>query len=194
MYHEHVAFDDIERDIKQMITWDADSFEQFVDTEHRRYGLGSSYLRYFLYEYEVHLASKKGKLPTFPWEHFASKYTIEHILPQSIENQPYWRDGFTDEEHHRYLHDIGNLTLTKYNAALSNKPFPEKRGRRDQESMCYANSGLFQELELTDARDWTPIEIDQRRALLLGWAKARWRVDLDDVPDDSTRTFRWTTT
>ena len=178
-------FEDIGRGIKQMMTWDADSFEQFTDARQPKIWIGSSYLKYFLYEYEIHLASKRGKSPTFPWKDFAYQETIEHILPQTIENQPYWRDRFTDEEHHRYLHDIGNLTLTNYNPSLGNKPFPEKRGRSDQESPCYANSGLFQELDLTNWRDWTPGAIDERRARLLNWAEDRWRVDLHEVPRDA---------
>lgn len=178
------TYDDIGGTIKQMITWHEASFEQFTSAEHPQNWIGSSYLRYFLYEYELHLALAKGKSPTFPWEHFASPETIEHVLPQSIQNQRYWRERFTDEEHQRYLHDIGNLTLTNYNASLGNKPFPEKKGQRNQSSPCYANSGIFQELELTDWTNWTVREIDQRRARLLEWAKDRWRVDLKNVPSD----------
>src|SRR5262249_49430283 len=58
------------------------------------------------------------------------EYTIEHIMPQnenlSAEWQamlgPTWRDAQS-----RYLHTIGNLTLTRYNAELSDRPFLAKR-------------------------------------------------------------------
>jgi uncharacterized protein with ParB-like and HNH nuclease domain/predicted transport protein len=55
-------------------------------------------------------------------------YTIEHIMPQTLNN--YWKESLGDnweEIHKNYLHTIGNLTLTGYNSELSNKSFIEKR-------------------------------------------------------------------
>lgn len=56
-------------------------------------------------------------------------YTIEHIIPQnsnlSLEWQGMLGDSWQDIQH-RYLHTIGNLTLTGYNAELSDRPFQEK--------------------------------------------------------------------
>lgn len=57
-----------------------------------------------------------------------SQATIEHVLPQTLTEA--WEtelgDGF--QEHWlRLLHTIGNLTLTGYNAEMSNQPFGVKR-------------------------------------------------------------------
>ncbi len=57
-------------------------------------------------------------------------YTIEHIMPQNQnlsltwqeELGPNWRDI-----HKKYLHTIGNLTLTAYNTEMSDRSFLEKK-------------------------------------------------------------------
>ena len=147
-------------------------------------------LRYFLYEYEIHLATRSGASPRLTWEDLSKRdlsQSIEHVLPQSIQNVPYWTDRFDEAAHQRYLHDLGNLTLTRYNASLSNRPFPDKKGDTDR-NRSYAESPLWQERELVEDDDWTPETIDERRERLLTWARERWAIDLMDVtataPDD----------
>lgn len=57
-------------------------------------------------------------------------YTIEHVMPQNPDLSPEWRDELGDdwqEVQAKYLHTLGNLTLTGYNSAYSDKPFREKR-------------------------------------------------------------------
>lgn len=60
--------------------------------------------------------------------------TIEHVLPQTL--TPEWRAELADGQgseadsdalHEALVHTLGNLTLTGYNAELSNKPFAIKR-------------------------------------------------------------------
>jgi len=54
--------------------------------------------------------------------------TIEHVMPQTLTNE--WRNMLGDqasEVHARWLHTIGNLTLSGYNPDMSNDPFEEKR-------------------------------------------------------------------
>ena len=100
-------------------------------------------LRYFLYEYETYLATLQGASPIVSWdevEHRDLKDTIEHILPQSINQQPYWQKRFRRATHRRSQHDLGNLTLTKHNSHYLNKSFPIKRGTVDAEGHCYSTS------------------------------------------------------
>ena len=106
--------------------------------------------------------------------------TIEHILPQSIDDQPYWRRKFR-RTHLQYVHDLGNLTLTKHNSNYLNKAFRTKKGRVDAKGHCYAKSPLYVERELTQWEDWTPSAIKERRAKLLEWSTARWAVDLSEL-------------
>lgn len=142
-------------------------------------------LRYFLYEYETALASRQGVSPKVTWDELSKndrRDTVEHILPQSIDNQSYWLDRFqSNQTHQRYIHDLGNLTLTKHNPSLLNKPFPDKRGSVAAPGHCYANSPLYVERELTQWEDWTATEIEERRAKLLEWAESRWAVDLNEL-------------
>lgn len=59
-----------------------------------------------------------------------NEYTIEHIMPQNIENNPTWQEALGEnyeQIHEKYLHSLGNLTLTGYNCEYSNRAFLEKR-------------------------------------------------------------------
>jgi len=54
--------------------------------------------------------------------------TLEHVMPRSLTD--WWRTHLGDESeaiHDKYLHRLGNLTLTGYNSELSNKSYPEKK-------------------------------------------------------------------
>jgi len=56
--------------------------------------------------------------------------TIEHILPQSENLPEAWKEALGptwQDIQARYLHTLGNLTLTAYNSEFSNHPFPQKR-------------------------------------------------------------------
>lgn len=58
-----------------------------------------------------------------------ANYTIEHIMPQNIEHNLSWQQMLGEdwqEVHSLYLHTLGNLTITGYNAEMSNKSFVEK--------------------------------------------------------------------
>lgn len=54
--------------------------------------------------------------------------TIEHVMPQGLTDE--WREILGPEAaeiHRTLLHTLGNLTLTGYNAPLSNLPFERKQ-------------------------------------------------------------------
>lgn len=57
-----------------------------------------------------------------------SKCSIEHIMPQSLSDC--WKIELGDsyeEIHEKYLHTLGNLTLTPYNPDMGNKCFNDKK-------------------------------------------------------------------
>lgn len=146
-------------------------------------------LKYFLYEFEEHLASEHGLPIQMPWSYLVKKdrtETVEHILPQTPD-KPFWKERWTEEAIHVRLHDIGNLVLTFDNSSYSNKPFPDKKGAAGQ-ARCYAGSVLFMERQLAKCTDWTPVEADKRREEIIAWAKKRWSVEDDGqvpvVPDE----------
>ncbi|UOR72969.1 DUF262 and DUF1524 domain-containing protein [Helicobacter pylori] len=73
------------------------------------------------------------------------KCTIEHIMPQELTEE--WKRDLGEnfqEIHNKYLHTIGNLTLTGYNSEYSNKSFQEKQGMEKgfKDSSLKLNQGL----------------------------------------------------
>ena len=75
------------------------------------------------------------------------EYTIEHILPQNERLSKPWRDSLGDEwkrVQETWLHTLGNLTLTGYNAEYSDRSFSDKRDMRGgfRQSPLRVNEGL----------------------------------------------------
>lgn len=73
------------------------------------------------------------------------KCNIEHIMPQTL--TPEWQRDLGENFkaiHEKYLHTIGNLTLTGYNPEYSNKSFQEKRDMEKgfKQSSLKLNQGL----------------------------------------------------
>ena len=59
-----------------------------------------------------------------------NEYTIEHIMPQNDKLSQEWRDSLGEDwkqVHEKWLHTLGNLTLTGYNSEYSDRPFKDKR-------------------------------------------------------------------
>ncbi len=76
---------------------------------------------------------------------YTYEYTVEHIMPQKLEEE--WERDLGEnfqEIHNKYLHTIGNLTLTGYNPEYSNKSFQEKRDMEGgfKDSPLRLNQGL----------------------------------------------------
>ncbi len=56
--------------------------------------------------------------------------TIEHIMPQNKNLSTVWQKMLGENweaDRDKYLHTLGNLTLTAYNSELGDKPFDEKK-------------------------------------------------------------------
>jgi hypothetical protein len=175
LYHRQISADDAESAIATLLLLYAptEDFHNDLDKHDDWYDWYG--IKYFLYEYEEHLA--KGKAVQFPWEQLAKtdkRDSIEHILPQTP-SEAYWRDRWTEETMRLRLHDIGNLTLTFDNSSYGNKPFPQKRATAAS-GAGYTNSNLFMERDLAAYSDWTPKECDERRRPIVAWAKTRWEV------------------
>ncbi|GAA7730908.1 DUF262 and DUF1524 domain-containing protein [Helicobacter pylori] len=76
---------------------------------------------------------------------YTHEYTTEHIMPQHLTEE--WERDLGEnfqEIHNKYLHTIGNLTLTGYNPEYSNKSFQEKRDMEKgfKDSPLRLNQGL----------------------------------------------------
>ncbi|OPG66446.1 hypothetical protein BGL78_01930 [Helicobacter pylori] len=97
--------------------------------------------------------------------------TIEHIMPQTL-NLEWERDLGENFQaiHEKYLHTIGNLTLTGYNKEYSNNSFQEKR---DMEK-GFKQSPLRLNQSLKDLESFGEKEIEKRANDLADWALKIW--------------------
>ncbi|TPH68157.1 DUF262 domain-containing protein [Helicobacter pylori] len=102
---------------------------------------------------------------------YTHEYTIEHIMPQKLTEE--WERDLGEnfqEIHDKYLHTIGNLTLTGYNPEYSNKSFQEKR---DMEK-GFKQSPLRLNQSLKDLESFGEEEIKKRANDLADLALKIW--------------------
>ena len=113
-------------------------------------------------------------------------YTIEHVMPQGGtqgELTEKWKEELGENwenVHKDYLHTIGNLTLTKHNSRLSNRPFKEKRDMPGG----YRDSSLHLDQSLAQAEQWDEDAIINRAEILSEQACKIW-IGIN-TPDMST--------
>ncbi|WP_187889847.1 DUF262 and DUF1524 domain-containing protein [Helicobacter pylori] len=111
------------------------------------------------------------------------KCDTEHIMPQTL-NLEWERDLGENFEaiHEKYLHTIGNLTLTGYNSEYSNNSFREKR---DMEK-GFKQSSLKLNQSLKDLESFGEKEIEERANDLADWALKIWtypKLDLETLEE-----------
>ncbi len=97
--------------------------------------------------------------------------TIEHIMPQTLTKE--WERDLGENFqaiHDKYLHTIGNLTLTGYNTEYSNRSFQEKK---DMEK-GFKQSPLRLNQSLEDFQSFGEEEIEKRANNLADWALKIW--------------------
>ena len=71
-----------------------------------------------------HLENYNNKAPII-----IENFTIEHIMPQNSNLKEEWKQALGEnwkDIQKKYLHTIGNLTLTAYNSEMSDNPFMDK--------------------------------------------------------------------
>jgi len=93
---------------------------------------------------------------------------IEHIMPQTLTAE--WRKEIGDEAESQWsqlAHTLGNLTLTKYNAELSNNPYDQKR-------RAFLASHFELNRYFGDIPRWTPEAIRERGRQLAKVALKIW--------------------
>jgi len=96
--------------------------------------------------------------------------SIEHFMPQTLTNA--WKAKLGDNYqiiHDRYLHNIGNLSLSGDNTQLGNKSFEEKKQILIEQSRLKLNQYFI------NATNWDDEEINKRAELLFEDAKTLWQ-------------------
>lgn len=94
--------------------------------------------------------------------------TIEHVMPQTLDDG--WRTALGPDHaqvHDRWLHTIGNLTLSSYNSELGNKPFAEKRD-------ILGASPFAMNRSIASVEDWSAARIEERGRSLAEVALKVW--------------------
>ena len=118
-----------------------------------------------LWEYKQY---EKTNKQVFVW-------TIEHIFPEGDNIPQVWVDmiaggdrTLANEYLQKYVHKLGNLTVTGYNSALGNFSFEQKRDRTNKEGkfIGYKN-GLEINHELAAKDNWTVEDIIDRTKRLV---------------------------
>lgn len=100
-------------------------------------------------------------------------YTIEHIMPQNENLSSKWQQDLGAnwaEVQKTYLHTLGNLTLTRYNSELSDRPFLAKRDLDGG----FADSPLRLNRGLGKLDAWNETEINKRARSLADKALQVW--------------------
>lgn len=99
--------------------------------------------------------------------------TIEHIIPQNPQLSDEWIISLGNnwnEIHKKYLHTIGNLTLTAYNSEMSDSPFAQKLNMPGgfRESAMRLNKYIVMQ------SSWSEHQIAERATILGELAKKIW--------------------
>lgn len=95
-----------------------------------------------------------------------SDYSVEHVMPQNPSKE--WDQ---DAEFQNYVHVLGNLTITGYNAEMSNRSFVQKKLAKNG----LANSALHLNEYFRGIEAWNEEEIVKRGAVLADQFVEVWR-------------------
>ena len=93
--------------------------------------------------------------------------SIEHIMPQNKKLSKNWQTMLGDNWetiHNKYLHTIGNLTLTGYNSELGDRSFEQKKQKLENPETPTHISILYKDILNQDS--WNEKTITQRSSIL----------------------------
>lgn len=168
------------------------SEEEFYTILSKKFNNGTGYygwngLRYFLYEYELHLLEDSCQQKV-SWESLLKtvkdKISIEHIYPQTETDE--WAatfEGFSKLAKKHYSGSLGNLLLlsASINSSLQNDSFSsKKKPKYDKAGNKLRNGysdGSHSEIEVSNGKTWGANDILTRGLKLLGFMEKRWNIN-----------------
>ena len=175
------------------------SFQSYIDNKFDYYEpyngyYGWSAIRYFLYEYEIHLFNKsRNQTQKIDWNKFVNKkdwVSIEHILPQNYyalkdsKKNECWSE-FTEKydwsDFTTLTNSLGNLLALSQpkNSMMQNDCYENKRA--DKKSTKGYFNGSYSEIRVAELyENWTPETIKERGLELLKFMEERWNISLGD--------------
>ncbi|WP_433811339.1 DUF262 domain-containing protein [Flavobacterium johnsoniae] len=143
-------------------------------------------LKYFLYEYELHLQEKargNQKISWFDFNKRRKEDTIEHIYPQTPIDKC-WTDNFNFKGKNRnlILHSLGNLVLLAHskNSELQNKCYEYKSKHEKDGTLTGFFNGSYSEIEVSSYNKWLPSSIENRSLRMLAFMEERWNIKFDE--------------
>lgn len=158
-----------------------DSFKAILilKDSYRRFPNNNEFEKKFLFKDVYNLRNRNyllGKLENYNVKEYINveSYTIEHIMPQNPNLPTYWKKSLGEnwkEIQKKYLHTIGNLTLTGYNSELSDKSFICKR---DDNIGGFKKSPINLNKYLSNLDDWNEETIVNRSKKLFKRANDIW--------------------
>lgn len=154
----------------------------------------ASWLKYFLYEYELSLMkkSKTNIKKINSQELYERGYnSIEHIYPENSHCK-YWIEKFTnfDTKQKKALKNtLGNFVLisNEKNGKLGNKSFPEKKSNK--ENPVGYKYGTYAEIEISEVEDWTAEIILTRGLKLISFLYERWGIKIGNAKKEDKKKF-----
>ncbi|BDV02470.1 MAG: hypothetical protein HPAVJP_3590 [Candidatus Hepatoplasma vulgare] len=129
----------------------------------------SDILKGILWRIELNKYDKKSN-ENINYHNDKDKFTIEHILPQKIEDSVEWKKDLGDDWnsiHEKYKNSLGNLTITGENSEMSNNPFSIKKAH-------FSNSIIKMNREISKLEKWNKDEILNRRKELIDICLEIW--------------------
>jgi uncharacterized protein with ParB-like and HNH nuclease domain len=139
-----------------------DSFRQAIINEHLYKSSGTNdRVKLLLESIEEYLTKERVGFDNI---------SIEHIMPQKSPLRKEWQQmlgASYGNIHKKWLHTLGNLTLTGYNPELSNKPFEEKL-------LVFKSSNLTLNQYFRDIEIWNEEAIKNRAEYLADMATKIW--------------------
>lgn len=140
--------------------------------------------RFILCALEEQSMTKETKRDLWRYENKQYVWTIEHVFPQGDNIPKAWVDMIAagdaskaKEYQDKYVHQLGNLTISGYNSALGNKSFVEKRDRQKDGSPVGYRNGLWLNEELAEAESWSIEQIQERTNALVHQVLGLFKMD-----------------
>lgn len=121
----------------------------------------------------IEMMNQTKEIHTDLWKRDSSNkyiWTIEHIFPEGQNIPQHWVNMIADGDRslaedylERYVHTLGNLTITGYNQNLSNMSFEDKKNRKNKEGkdIGYRNK-LYLNENVANEDKWTIEKIQNR--------------------------------
>jgi len=162
---KHYSFETIKQFMTQQKYYMNDEkFKEFLIKE-PLYDINSGAIRYLLLKLEKSKRTRENDIDFIKRKGNNFVWSVEHILPQNPKEKSDWLKHFDKEDFKKYIHKLGNLTVTKYNSGLSNKDF-SKKSKEGEGAYMTKNIQINSYIYENHLTKWTKEDIEKRGEIL----------------------------